>query len=478
MALTYLGSVLKSRGHKVTIYNASLGPIINTGGLYRYGASEEETKEFIARTPFDLVGITCAISSQWKFTAALAKQVKDVSSKAIVAVGGLYPTYHWKECLGENTSVDVIFLGEAELSFAEFVDHLSCGQNLAGSCQPLDGVAWKSQGQIYHNPKTEYNHHLDSLPFPDWHLIDLEKQFSVQKKLIHLPARSLPILSSRSCPNRCSFCNMYITHGSRWRPRSAENVVQEIDYLIKEFNINYFYFIDDNFSFDNARAKRICRLIIEQKLRIRYTFPNGLSIKTIDKELVELMKASGCLGVCLAVESGSNRIRNEIYKKNLKEEDVLRVCRLFHEFKIPTQVFFMIGAPTETEEDVNQTKKLIARLPMDLASVSVYTPYPGTALYEQCLKNGWISENPLEEADTMDFFSPVLQMKNPSPNDVRRWQLELYMTFLTTHFFAVIRKMFSPESILNLENFLRFTNIVKHHCRLFVSSLLHQKPAP
>ena len=104
----------------------------------------------------------------------------------------------------------------------------------------------------------------------------------------------------------------------RWRKRSAKNVLAEFDLLVKTFGIRNFYFVDDNFSIDLARAKEICQGIIDKKMNIKYNFHNGLSIKAADRELFRLMKKSGCTSVCLAIESGSERIRNEVYGQGPK----------------------------------------------------------------------------------------------------------------------------------------------------------------
>jgi radical SAM superfamily enzyme YgiQ (UPF0313 family) len=134
---------------------------------------------------------------------------------------------------------------------------------------------------------------------------------------------------------------MYLTHGYTWRARSAENVFFEIEYLIKRFNVRNFYFVDDNFSLDLERAKDICRGILDRNLSIKYNFHNGLSIKTIDFDLVVLLKKSGCTSVCLAIESGSERIRNEVYRKKLSTKKIREVFKWFRDEGIPTIGYFI-----------------------------------------------------------------------------------------------------------------------------------------
>ena len=323
MSLFYLASTLEIEGHNVAIYDASLGTIIKTGNVFRYGASEHQVYDFLSSASFDFVGITCSFTARWKFVKKIAQQVKEMSHNTPIAVGGLFPTSEWKYCLTKCRNIDCVLLGESELTFLEIINKVSLGYNINDACKEVEGVAWQVNGKISCNPKRVYNDKLDELPFPAWHLVDLDQYFKQQRRIFELPQPCLPILSSRGCPNPCTFCNMYLVSGHRCRVRSAQNVLDEVAYLINRFGVRNFYFIDDNFSFDLERSKRICHGFIEKGFKIKYNFHNGLSIKTIDEELVHLMKKSGCTSVCLAVESGSERIRNKVYRKGLTTEKII-----------------------------------------------------------------------------------------------------------------------------------------------------------
>lgn len=461
MSLVYLASVLERDGHQVEIFDASLGPVIKSGKIYRYGVSEEEMRDFLRSRKFDIVGITCSFAARWKFTSKIAEQVKEIKPRAFVVMGGLFPTYSWKYCLENCNAIDFIMLGEAELSFARIVNNIAKGGNINNACKNVDGVAWRAGEKFYCNQKKEYNNKLDDLPFPAWHLTDLKKYFSLQKNIFELVAPCLPILSSRSCPNRCRFCNMYLTHGRVWRPRSADNVLDEIEYLIKRFGVRNFYFIDDNFSLDAKRAKDICLGIIERKLNIKYNFHNGLSIKTIDGELVQLMKKSGCTSVCLAVESGSERIRNGVYRKNISAEKIKEVFNLFHKFKIPTVGYFMLGAPGETRADFEETKKISAKLPMSLMTAVFFTPYPETELYDECKEKGWLLGDNPDKEDRVEMFTPMLKTPDFGPNDLIAWQKELYYSFIWHHWPALIKEALRPGGIVNFDTIGKFIGFTK-----------------
>ncbi len=464
MSLVYLASTLEQHGHQVVIYDASLGPIVKMGKVFRYGAPDEEVYDFLSANSFNIVGITCSFTARWRFVARIARQVKEIFPDVPVAIGGLFPTYRWEYCLSSCDAVDFVMLGEAELTFAQVVENIDRGYDINDSCKNVEGVAWRSGDRLFCNAKREYNDKLDVLPFPAWHLVDLKRYFSLQKNIFELPAPCLPILSSRSCPNRCRFCNMYIAHGYRWRACTSENTLEEIEYLMKRFGVRRFYFVDDNFSLDVERAKRICRGIIERQLDIKYNFHNGLSIKTIDYELVKLMKESGCTSVCLGIESGSERIRNEVYGKKLSTEKIFEVLNWCRKVGIPTIGYFMVGAPGETRAEFEESKRLLAKLPMSLATVSIYTPYPGTELYDECKKKGWLLETAVEDENRVEMFSCMLRTPDFEPEDIARWQRELYLSFIRYHWFALIKEALRPWGVVNLDMIGKFLGMLKFRC--------------
>jgi len=461
LSLVYLASYLERGGHEVKIFDASLGPVKRTGKVFHYGIADDQMAAYLRTASFDLVGITCSFTSRWRFVAKIAQLVKDISPSAPVVVGGLFPTYSWRYCFENSPHTDVIILGEGEETFLSLADHLEKKLSLPGSCGALDGVAWRQGTEFFINPKTRYNNDLDELPFPAWHLMDIQRYFKFQRRIFDLPSDALPLLSSRSCPNRCRFCNMYVTQGERWRFRSAGNMLDEIEYLIKTFGVRNYYFVDDNFSMNLTRAKDICRGIIERGLRIKYNFHNGLSIKTIDEELVCLLKASGCISVCLAVESGSERIRNEVYGKKLPTEKIVNVFRWFRQAGIPSVAYFMVGAPSETYADIVETKKMIASLPMSLVAVSAYTPYPGTELYDECVDKGWLCETPVDDENRVEMFVPMLTTPDFKPADVLRWKREVYFSFLWHHWRDLLWEMLRPNGLVNMDAAGKFMGMLR-----------------
>ena len=464
LSLLYLASILEKDGHQVKIFNTSEGPITQVKNGYLYGISNEEISRALQGKDYDLVGITCSFASRWRFVSEQAALFKKLWPGTPIVVGGLFPTYEWEYCFRKSKDIDAIVLGEGEGTLAGVAAKLEDGCSIANACGSVDGIVWRDGEKINKKDKSGYNEDLNSLPFPAWHLLDLKSFFNTQRNLYELRPPYFTVLSSRSCPEACSFCNMFITHGRKWRTRSPENFVDELEFLMVEFNVNSFFIADDNFSFDLERAKNICREIIKRNLKIHYNTGNGLNIKRIDNELIKLMKASGCGSIALAIESGSERIRNDVYKKKLSTEKIYQVLNWCYEVGIPSIGFFMVGAPGENRESVEDTKKLIQDLPLTLCTCSIYTPYPKTRLYDMCVELGYLKEIDPENETRVEFVTSMLSTPDFLPEDVKAWQKEIYFHFMKHKWPQLLKELFKPNGIVNFSNFSilkRLLNIKK-----------------
>jgi radical SAM superfamily enzyme YgiQ (UPF0313 family) len=205
---------------------------------------------------------------------------------------------------------------------------------------------------------------------------------------IKISSRQFPLLTSRSCPNQCNFCAMRLVMGGRIRFRSARHVVDEIKYVYDKYGINYFRIWDDNFAFDRQRTIEICRLITRNKLKIYFEFTNGLMVRTLDEEVIDNLVAAGALRFLLAIESGSEFIRNKIMRKNVSEEKILETASLLKKRNVWVAACFMLGMPEETEESCLDTMRLIEKLDIDyFMPPSHVNPFPGTKLFDQCVRD-------------------------------------------------------------------------------------------
>ena len=194
LALFYLAAELQQRGHQVEIYDATIGPVVKTDTVYRYGQDQAAMATFLQTADFDLAGITCSYTARWRFVDQIARVIKEFHPTVPVAVGGLFPTSEWEYCLRQCPAVDIVFLGEAEQTLGELADRLGKGQALSQAGALLDGVAWREGENFFSRPKERYIEKLDELPFPAWHLVNLADYFAMQRRIFELPPPCLPVL--------------------------------------------------------------------------------------------------------------------------------------------------------------------------------------------------------------------------------------------------------------------------------------------
>jgi magnesium-protoporphyrin IX monomethyl ester (oxidative) cyclase len=407
LGLEYLAASLNRAEHKVSIWDPTLNPPVKLQeGHYYYGPSEAEIVEMTKRYRPDCVGISCHYSFASREAYVLARTIKDVDPGIVVVMGGLFVSIFHEKALIECESVDYGLMGEAEVSFADLLSRVVAGIGL----ETVDGLIYRRDGSFVKNKKRSFIEDLDSIPFPARELLDMTPYMhgSMIKRLYGLGGKpAMSILTSRSCPNRCSYCNMWLVHGSRWRGRSADNIISEIDEIVNRYKAEHLFIVDDNFTFKPDRTKIICERIIQKDYRIRWNTPNGISVKRVDDEMAALMKRAGCANVCVAIESGSEYIRNVVMNKKISNDEIEHAVSCFSRAGIPVVGFVLIGMPGEDAGRFDETMKFVRKLPLASIVVSYAIPFPGTKLHDDLIADCVIDKN--FELCMDDFNTPVYE---------------------------------------------------------------------
>jgi len=277
---------------------------------------------------------------------------------------GYYPSIFHQEVL-DNTNIDYIIKGEPEVCLSSLVKAIEDGKD-------QDAIP----GLIRRGSKTsippERIGDLDKLPFPDPSLL-LTNNY---KEMLIQGSIAL-IQSSRGCPFACNYC--VTSYGRKVVMRSPENIVSEIEFLIGK-GFRTFRFNDDTLILNKARVEKMCELIIQKKLKIRWTCLSR--IDTLDQDLLTLMKGAGCKRIYIGVESFSQKIL-DYYQKGYKSADILQRIELVRRAGIQSSGFMIIGAPVEAADDLAKNKEGLRRSKLDFVIISKLTPYPGTPLFEK-----------------------------------------------------------------------------------------------
>ncbi len=393
----------------------------------RYGMSFDAIAQRIEDEAPDLLGISCLFSSQFPFIREIAKRAKDLDPDMVIVTGGTHPSFLPEYAL-ESTKLDYVIIGEGELPLMELINrHNSCR-----SVADMPAIAYRDNGDIKVNNEHWMIENLDDLPFPARDMFPVEKYFK-----IHLPMqgltksrRNLSVATSRGCPFRCTFCSSCFHWGNKLRLRSIESVLAEFEMLKDRFDIREIKFEDDNLTHDRERAKALFQGMIDRKLDFAWNTPNGVSVRNMDDELLDLMKRSGCYELTIAVESGDPYVLKHIIHKPINLDMVRKAAKLIKAHGIGTNAYFICGFPGESRENLMNTFKVLRELETDRHYLFMYTPLPGTPLAEKAIESGLLPKDYDYEVPE-SYFRPSISLSDVSAEELNRmWRREFWVNNL------------------------------------------------
>ena len=312
--------------------------------------------------------------------------IKRYNKKTFLIGGGAHASAEPVDTL-KKSPLNMVVLGEGDFTILDVLSDKN-------SFDSINGICFKKNKKIICTPKREFIQNLDTLPFPAWDLIRIEKYDMPSNYCRKKPVG--PMETSRGCPYGCVYCNKNI-FGRTFRVKSSNRVIDEIKYMLN-FGFEEIHFIDDTFSNDIERAKKICNGIKKENLNFPWALPNGIRVDRVNKELLEMMYSSGCYWLAFGVESGDQNILNLIGKETTIDQ-IKTVFKIAKNIGFQTEAFFMLALPGDTKETMQRTIDFAKELDPDIAKFSVCTPLPGTPIY-----NDWMNENRINITDWNDFI--------------------------------------------------------------------------
>lgn len=351
--------------------------------------TEEETlmrlKEIKADV-FLVSGIAVEYYMQYCKSFELAKTA---NRSCITVFGGIYPTLMPKEVLSMDKNIDYVFIGHAEERLAGFIDLILKNDN--DSLKHLHGIGFRSPNDdIVINAVQSFISDVKLLVKPDYSLLDVKAYTSYNSKDFlsnSSEGANATIATSFGCPYNCSFCAARTVTGRKIVYRPVEDVLEEIEFFINNYNIKNMTIIDENFLANRKRVESILNTFIERKYNLIWQMSN-VAVWYLDDDLLSLMRKSGCTAISPSVESGSPRVLRDLIGKPLqileKIHGIVKKCK---ELDINVIAHFVIGLPGETWEEIRQTFLFAESINCDLVVFHIATPYPKTELYDFCVKN-------------------------------------------------------------------------------------------
>jgi len=373
LGLLYIAAVLEQDGFDVEVLDA-----------YIEGLNLSQIlSEVEARKP-NVVGISC-LTSNGAAVYEIGKAIKKNFNNIKVVLGNIHASIFYKVYLNHRCA-DAVVHGEGEYTFSRVVERYGEKNDLSG----IPGVSWSNGRDIINNDPAEIIYNLDALPFPARHLVKAER-YSIGKlnNFIYVNRGEKNVrqmFTSRGCVFSCYFC---VVHKNRnYRTVSPQRVVDEIEHLIKEYNVGYIFMMDSLFIGDKKRVVEICQEILNRNINVKWGCEGHVNI--VDQNLLYWMEKAGCYEMHFGIESGVQRLLDNVNKRtNIKKiEKTIEMVKTVSNIKVAG--LFMLGLPGETVEDSKITIEFARRLPLDFAQFSITVPYPGSHLFETLSGEGRI----------------------------------------------------------------------------------------
>lgn len=349
--------------------------------------SEEDVKDRLKKTKPDVVLITALSTEYFRAYHAIAKMTKGVLSNAVVLMGGVYPTV-CPEHVIEDENVDIAMMGHAEERLDILLELISKQDYEKIKC--FEGIAYRKGNERIINPLKHYISDVSQMVKPDYSLIDVDKYLDTGRKNvanqnIELKGRSASIISSYGCPYNCLFCATRTISGRKIAYRPADDVLEEIDFFVKQKHVDAIVFIDDCLLADKERAKYIFNEIIRRQYNIEIQIAT-VAAWHLDREILQLMKRAGVKKFGISIESGNERVLHKIIHKPLKIEIIPPIVKICRELDILMRANFVIGFPGETWEEIRDSLRVAEELDLDMVDIHIATVLPKTELYELAKK--------------------------------------------------------------------------------------------
>ena len=415
LGLGYISSYLKKFGYEIKFID----------GLNLRLKNEEIVKRV---KDCGVVGIG-VLTDYYLETKDLVKKLKEAGK--IVILGGVHPSVLPKETL-EETGADFLVIGEGEETIVELIKAIEKKKKV----DKIKGIAYKQKGKVIINPRRELIKDLNAVGFPDWKSIDPRTYQKAPHGAIVKNFPIAPIMTSRGCPYECEFCVSPNFWCKKIRFRTPENVIEEIKYLVKNFGVKEIHFEDDNLTLIRKHVEKICKLIIENKLKISWATPNGIRADKVDEKLFRLMKKAGCYSIVLGIESGNQEILDNI-KKREKLEDIENAAKAAKKVGLITQGFFIFGLPGETEETIKNSIRFAKKIRLDRAHFMLLDMLPGSELWEKYKHEFKIDYSKRSYQDVTWYPKTI------DPKKLKQWQPKAFRSFFfrPKPIFSVLKQM-------------------------------------
>ena len=417
---------MRENGHNPIIRNFTTNVVEAMENPWQY--SFDTTIDLIREHGISLVGISFLFGGDFPDAQRLAKHIKENAPDIKIITGGIHPTTFPHEILSNCIEFDYIAIGEGERQIVELSNRVEKGD--LGNLEEIAGFAFRDVDNTIKVNTERVLEDYDNLPMPAWDLIDFTEYEMDLKNYFnpkgHDIKNIISVFSERGCPFKCTFCDLYMMQGRKVRSRGAKKFVNELEYLSNEHGQRYFTFMDDNVLVNNRHIINICREIVDRGLDIQFDIAGGY-VNSYNDDVIDHLVEAGMVSTLLNIEHGSEFIRNEVIKKPINTEKIYTVIESLRRYDVCIGTNWIMGFPEDTDETLQDTYDLIVDTKPDRANVVMLTPYPGTPIFDQCIKDDLF----IEKFDPKDYWrvpfrphqdTPMIKPYKLSQEDMMRWK--------------------------------------------------------
>jgi anaerobic magnesium-protoporphyrin IX monomethyl ester cyclase len=431
IGLGYLSAYLEKAGETVHIVDANAELL-----------SDDQVIERIHSYSAKHVGIT-AMTVQVNPALDLADSIKNKFPETLITFGGVHATTDPEYILCRD-AVDFVFRGEGEENYLSLLQEMSV--------KDIPGLSYKMNNDFIHNELALPISDIDLVSMPAYHLMPMEFYRPSIGNYKRLPG--IGIIGSRGCPGKCTFCFVG-TNGTRTRFRSPKSVFEEVKLLHDQYGMREIAFYDDNFTTSKKIVREFCNLLLKSNVDVTWTCASR--VDTVDKDILELMKESGCHSISYGVETGDPWIMENI-KKKISLDRAKQTIKVTEDVGIDAKVYLMLGHQGETQASMEKTYQFAMETDPSEIIVSIVTPYPGTELHRWAKEFGYLREISFDDYDVS--LGGILELPTISTSEI----IKFYKKFRFRFYFRlsyILRRLRRIRSWRDLQrDFIAALNIL------------------
>lgn len=384
LGIAYIGAAAREAGHNVDIIDMCGENITRTevvkGKYIAYGMPFSALNKRLK--PSEVIAFTSSFSQEWVFHRELIQYVHNLSPESVLVAGGEHITALPEYCLEDCPELDICVVGEGEETFVRLLEALEKKDHQS----KVHGIVYRCDGNFCQTPRAERIKEIDKIPTPAWDLIPMENYLSRGLNYHIKRGRTIPMLATRGCPYKCSFCSNTNMWGTTWIARDPKLVVDEMEYYIGHYKAENFVFSDLTAVVRRDRIIDLCNEILNRKIKATWQLPT-LRTESINGDVLKLMYRAGCRDLDFAIESGSDKVLNSVNKRN-NPKKIISLIRDGLDIRMNLSTNIILGLPEEGFKDFWKSYFMVMKLSLiGLHEINVlpFIPYPGSKVFKEFL---------------------------------------------------------------------------------------------